>query len=138
LYTGSPKILPPGTLEIMGWLVVVLVSLATFRITRLLIKDTIPVVKVPRDTLVGWLDPDDEYKIEWLAKHGTGREPPSGHLGALGRTLAYLVTCPWCMSVWVGAAVTYATTLYASVPLPWLTWIAACAVTGLLSVLDSD
>lgn len=130
-------------LQIMGWLVVVLIALATFRLTRLVVKDTIPAVKVPRDAIVNWLDPDDAWKIEWLASRElAGKpylDPPSGHLGAVGKSLAYLLSCPWCMSVWVGAAVTYATNLWVSVPMPWLTWAAACAVTGLLAnSLDSD
>jgi hypothetical protein len=97
---------------------------------------------VPRDALTDWLDPDDDWKIEWLAKRNlAGKhhlDPPDGHLGALGRSLAYLFRCPWCMSVWVGAGLTYATTFFTSVPLPWLVWAGACAVTGLLSLHDKD
>lgn len=125
-------------LQIMGWYVAVLIALATFRLTRLIIKDEFPPVKWPRDKILNWLDPDDEYKIEWLAKHGTGLEPPDGHLGAVGRSLAYLLACPWCMSVWVGAGLTYATTFYVTVPLPWLVWAGACAAAGILSLADKD
>ncbi len=125
-------------IPIMGWYVAVLISLATFRLTRLIIKDSFPPIKTPRDAVLNWLDPDDEWKIEWLARHGTGLEPPDGHLGALGRSLAYLITCPWCMSVWVGGGLTYVVTLYTSVPLPYLVWASACAVTGLLSLFDKD
>jgi hypothetical protein len=126
----------------VGFLVFVLLALATFRTTRLLIKDEFPPVKWPRDKILNWLDPDDDWKIEWLAKRNLAGEklvdPPDGHLGALGRTIAYLMTCPWCASVWVAAGATYIATLFTSVQLPWLMWPAVAGVSGLLSLFDKD
>lgn len=126
----------------MGWLVLVLLSLTTFRLTRLIIKDTFPPVAVPRDKIVSWFHPDDDWKIEWLAKRDlAGKpflDPPTGHLGAVGRSLAYLLTCPWCMSTWVGGGLVWATTHWVSVPLPFLVWGAVIGISGLLSILDKD
>jgi hypothetical protein len=120
----------------MGWLTVLLICLVTYRTTRLVIKDEFPPVRIPREAVLGWLYPDDEYKIDQMAK---GKDEPKAHWGAVGRSLHYLLTCPWCMSVWIAAGTAYVFTIYTSVPLPWATGIAAAAVTGLIFVnLDRD
>ena len=41
--------------------------------------------------------------------------------------------CPWCMSVYVAAVVVVVTDWCTSVPVPWLVWIAASSVTGLIA-----
>jgi hypothetical protein len=108
-----------------AWLLVTLIFLATHRLTRLAIHDAIPLVKIPRDRAIEWLDPTPE-QIQ--------RNPAAkGHWGNTGRALAYLLECPWCMSVYVAAAVVVVTDLAASVPVPWLVWIAASSVTGLMA-----
>lgn len=112
------------------WLLDLLIVLATFRITRLIIEDTFPPIGVPRDHLLNWWDPDSD----WRATHPGA--PP--HWGALGRSLRYLFTCPWCMGMWTGAGVVYVATLFYSVPAPVLVWLAASAVTGILAKLDEE
>ena len=69
---------------------------------------------------------------EWVLDHSDARP----HWGALGRSLRYLFTCQWCMSMWVGAAVVWAVTAFVSVPLPVLVGAAGSAVTGLLANLE--
>ena len=126
----------------MIWWVTVVLTLTTFRLTRLIVKDTFPPVGWPRDKIVGWLNPDDDWKVEWLAARELRGEPfvdpPGGHLGAVGRSLAYLLTCPWCMSTWVGGALVLAAQHWVSVPLPWLVWGAVVGASGLLSIFDKD
>ena len=113
------------------WLTYLLICLTTFSLTRLAIKDTFPPVAWPRERILNWLEPD----VEWIARR-PGARP---HLGPLGRTLAYLMTCPWCMSVWIGALVVYGFTWFVSVPLPIVAVIVARAVTGIIAVnLDPD
>ena len=108
-----------------------LICLTTFSLTRLVIKDTWPPIAWPRERILNWLEPD----LDWIAEHPRARP----HLGALGHTIAYLITCPWCMSVWIGAGVVYAFTWFVSVPLPVVAVIVARAVTGLIAVnLDPD
>lgn len=51
---------------------------------------------------------------------------------------AYLVTCPWCVSVYVGGIVTGATDLVSEVPLPVWTWMAASVASGVISTVLSD
>lgn len=115
-------------LSVAGWLVYILIFLVTFRVTRLIIEDTFPPIGVPREAIMNWWVPDEE----WLHTH----PDDVSHWGALGRSLRYLFSCPWCMSVWVGAGVVYVFTLYESVPLPYAAWIASSAVTGLLASLE--
>lgn len=59
------------------WLLVTLIFLATFRLTRLAIKDEVPIVKVPRDALIRFLDPTPEMIAAepGLKGHWNGRKP---------------------------------------------------------------
>jgi hypothetical protein len=86
---------------------VVLVVLATMRVTRLVTTDYL--TEPPR---------------RWVQRHAPEK-------------LAYLVGCPWCASVWTGAAL-------ALLAVRWPTWwvvalllgLASSQVTGLLARLD--
>jgi len=112
----------PGLLNI-------LLILTIYRATRFVIKDTFPPIEVPRNHMINWWDPDEV----WQLNHPDARP----HWGALGRSLRYLFTCPWCMSVWVGAAVVWVVQAwFTSVELPVLVWAAASGVTGLLHTLE--
>lgn len=71
--------------------VFVLAWLATWRLTHLAVEDAFPLVARPRDAIVAG-DPNG-----WLA---------------------YLVTCTWCSSVWIGAAVTAGVDLLTRYPVP--------------------
>ena len=88
-------------------LTVVLVALATYRITRLLVRDSFPPIAVQR------------ARIEERWGDGSWQ--------------AYLSTCTWCASVYVGGVVIGITDYITSVPLPGWTWAAASAVAGLLA-----
>lgn len=131
----------PGDTRSSAWyrsrvapgLTILLIFLATFRVTRLVIEDTFPPVGVPREWIVNWWDPDSEWAHRYETRTG---HPARAHWGALGRSLRYLFSCPWCMSVWVGAGVVYAFTRFVEVPQPWAVWIASSAATGLLASLE--
>jgi hypothetical protein len=111
------------------WLIVLLVFLATHRLTRLAIADEVPIVKVPRDAAIRFLDPTPDQ---------VATQPGiKGHWGGTGKALAYLLECPWCMSAYTGAAVVIGVDLAASLPLPWLVWIAASTVTGLIANFEA-
>jgi hypothetical protein len=111
------------------WLLVLLIFLATHRLTRLAIADEVPVVKVPRDALIRFLDPTPQMVA---AQPGL-----KGHWGSKGRALAYLLECPWCMSAYTGAIVVIGTDLFTSLPAPFLVWIAASSVTGLIANFEA-
>lgn len=60
-----------------GWLTVLLIFVATHRLTRLAVKDEVPIVKVPRDALIRFLDPTPEQIAAepGLKGHWNGRRP---------------------------------------------------------------
>jgi hypothetical protein len=95
-----------------AWLMVVLTILAVFRVTRLVNEDTItaPLRRwvVGRD---GELEPDE--------------------VGRWG----YFITCPWCVSIWVGTVVSVVAVLWGDnrVVLIGLLALAASASTGLIA-----
>lgn len=88
-------------------LVVVALCASTWRATRLLVKDDLPIVKRPRDAIA--------------ARAGRGLE--DGHLRWYGE----LVTCAWCVSVYVAAAFTIVTDLVVGIPVPVLVFGLAAA-----------
>lgn len=112
------------------WLLDLMLVAAIYRLTRLLVQDEFPPVRWPRDKATTWLDPTPQQQAV-----NPGLHP---HWGGLGRSLAYLLGCPWCMSAWAGALVIWATTWFTSVPAPVLVWAAGSAVTGLLAQVESE
>jgi hypothetical protein len=113
--------------HVPAWFVYILICLVTFRVTRLIIEDTFPPIGVPREWILNWWDPDQQ-DVRYVGL--------TGHWGALGRSLRYLFSCPWCMSVWVGAVVVYVFTFFVSVPLPFAAWIVSSAITGLIACVE--
>jgi hypothetical protein len=107
-----------------AWLLVVLTVITIHRVTRLVVADEIPIVKVPRDRAVDWLDPLTP-----------GRRAP---WGGFGKSVAYLLTCPWCMSVWTGAVIVFVVCHVTNLPVPVLVWAAASSVTGWAASAESE
>lgn len=132
------------------WLIELLMILASYRLTRLVVRDTFPPVLWLRDRLAGgwrdltlaeleqynrssasrkallrtdWsYDPDDDSHQRYVP-----RKSWSPHW------LAELITCPWCASAYVSGAVTLAVDLTVGVPAPWLTGVAVWAGASLLA-----
>jgi uncharacterized protein DUF1360 len=105
-------------------LTVVLVIGAVWVITRFLIKGEMPLVKIPREALVIFFDPSDE-------------DVTSGRASARKRTvweksLAYLIECGWCASLYVAAWLVPLVAHFAPVPLPWLVVLTSTGITGAL------
>lgn len=130
----------------MDALLVTLLFLTVYRGTRLIVKDKLPVIDIPREAFVQrWGAYADVERIPDLKRYSwpvrafryvfAGQWPAINGLDRTNlvmKSLAYLWECPWCTSVWVGAAVVYASAYYIDLPYPWLVWGAASAVTGLL------
>lgn len=95
-----------------GLLTVLLICGATHRITRFVALDAFPLMAAPRDRVLRRFGED-----HWFS---------------------YLVTCMWCTSVYVSAAVVVSVDHWVSVPLPWLTWLTASSVTGWLAVHEPE
>lgn len=87
----------------MSALTFVILCLAAFRLTRLIVKDSI--TDAPR---------------LWVEEH-------------LPRKIDELVNCMWCASVWCAAGVVYAATWFTSIPLPVAVAAAVSAVVGLIA-----
>jgi hypothetical protein len=116
-------------------LLAVLTWLTVFRATRLLVTDR--VTERPRLALYRWACLRGER--DWVKTAEDRTLVLSNIASGLTKTplLAYYLTCPWCVSVWVGAAVIgLELLLLPSVPLPLLLWASSSAVTGLLANLE--
>lgn len=135
------------------WLLLVVMSLAVYRLTRLVVADTFPPVLWVRDRFAGgwrpltlaeherytaaspsaqtvlretWsYDPDDDLRQRYVR-----RVDWSPHW------LADLLSCPWCASGWVAAGVTAGTWWWVELPVPVLVWLAVWAVGALIAARD--
>lgn len=111
-------------------------ALAVARVTRLVAADKL--TERPRSAVIRWA-----YVRRYPACRTGTREERNQALLLMLKTadqplLAYLITCRWCLSIWVAAA---ATPLIAWHPAsPWLFWpafaLAASHLTGLLAKLE--
>jgi hypothetical protein len=101
---------------------VALITLATFRLTRLFVYDKI--TRFVRDFF--FLAPESytEEGVTYFAK----KERMHGPL----RTVYELLTCPWCFSVWAATVVVF---FYFLSPTAWLP-ILILAISGVASVMQ--
>ncbi len=140
------------------WLLLLVMSLATYRLTKLVVEDTFPPVLWLRDRLVGgWrpltLKEQDEYAIDVASVTEGPVASPHQQLGALLRTdgqvaryvrrskrspfwLAELISCPWCASGWVALAVTAGVWATVGLAVPLLVWPAVWAVGALIAAQE--
>lgn len=133
------------------WLLFVIMSLAVYRLTRLVVKDTFPPILWLRDRLVGgWRpvtvgerravsvqneggDPAPFYVRD--VDHGNGKEMSRwvDHWTWVPDWLAELLSCPWCASGWVSLAVVVTVCVMVGVALPLLVWLAVWAAGALIA-----
>lgn len=99
------------------WFLLVVVTLAAYRLARLVVDDTLPPVVWVRDRLTG--ERSGVPRWRWV---------PSW--------IGDLVTCTWCASVWTAGVVTLLTWLTVDLPVPLLVWAAAAAGAAWLSHLE--
>lgn len=142
-----------------AWLLLVVISLAIYRLTRLIVKDTFPPVLWLRDHLVGGWRPltPGEWNIvrarSFDPKHQPGineqilpfqmRDVDHGNGPEASRWverakwvpdwLAELLSCPWCASGWVSLAVVVAVAFTVGVPAPVLVWPAVWGAGSLIA-----
>jgi hypothetical protein len=62
----------------------------------------------------------------------------AGVLRGFNHAVAYVWTCPWCMSVWAGAGLVWAADWRLSVPFPWLIVAAGSALSGAMSWIEAE
>lgn len=90
--------------------VLVLLALAAYRVTRLIVIDAI--FDTPRDTAYNWLE----------------------RKGWTGDKLSYLISCTWCAGVWVSAGIYW---LYAR-DFDFLNVASIAGLQGLLHAFEPD
>lgn len=127
-----------------------LMTLASYRLTRLVVKDTFPPVLWLRDRLAGGWRPLTLGELEEYTRSGAGRkavlrtdwsygpddEEPQRYVRRARWSpvwLAELITCPWCASAYVSAAVVLGTWTVIDIPPVWLVWGAVWAGSALLA-----
>ena len=86
----------------------ILLSLVAYRVTRFVVKDTII-----------------EGTRIWLHTFILGNKKPK----LWREKLQELISCPFCISVWISAATVAVADHYVSVPLPVFQWLAVAAGT---------
>lgn len=164
-------------------LLVLGLMVATWRTTRLLVRDEFPPARAVREWFIatfGVVDPagnitggrssaDRGESYPWRpalvvlpllvavsavlrANMGAGLEPLRWALivaltiGTLivlatrvgAHALAYLWTCPWCMSIWVAAGLVALAECWTDVPLPWLVGALGAAFTGVMTWVENE
>lgn len=133
----------------MEILLVLLLVVASFRVTRFITRDKLPLIEIPREAFVERWGAFDGVKRQihegprrwWLVRAWRwlfAMEFPAirggnTYTNLVMKSAAYLWECDWCMGVWVSGGVVYAATLYVSVPYPVLVWLTAAAATGLIA-----
>lgn len=112
----------------MTALLVIGLMVATWRVTRLILKDEWPPVRAVRDWVIR----------TWGIIDQRGHVTGGRHLGEIGHAIAYLWTCSWCMSVWVAAALVALADWRVDVPYPWLVGGLGAGFTGVMSWVENE
>ncbi len=101
---------------------------AIWRATRLLVVDDFPPIRAVRDWFIRTFATVDV----------DGNMVGGKHLGGIGHAVAYVWTCPWCMSVYVGGLIWWAADWRLSVPYPWLIVAAGSGLSGIMAWFESE
>lgn len=130
------------------WLLLVVMSLAVYRLTRLVIADTFPPVLWLRDRLVGGWRPMTDKEWDHLRSQAKLGEPKPWLIASAEEGddrrwveraswspywLADLLSCPWCASGWIALAVTAGVWATVGLPVPLLVWPAVWAAGALIA-----
>ena len=130
---------------------VLLVCLATYRVTRFVVADAFPLIAVPRR----WVDkhwnpfPDQNVWDAYQKAPVEAKQIVIGNLHEQGiksrptsfkRSIAYLIGCAWCTSIWVAAGIVTLTVFYTQTHWVYgiMLWLTASAVTGLISQREPE
>jgi hypothetical protein len=127
-------------------------AVANYRATRLAVRDDFPPVLWLRDRLAGGWRPltaqeQERHPIGLSNEEILATHPKLGSVmyidGRVNRYvrrsrwspywLAELVSCPWCVSGWLAAALTAAVAFTVGVPAPVLVWGAVWGASALLA-----
>jgi len=128
-------------------LTLVVLVLASYRLTRLVVRDTFPPVLWLRDRLAGGWRPLTDLEQHTL--HTLRGSPKHAELKTVWAVdgeqryvyrwkyspfwLAELITCPWCASAYVSGAVVAGTWWTVGLPVPVLLWPAVWGGAALIA-----
>jgi hypothetical protein len=123
------------------WLLLLVMSLATYRLTRLVVADTFPPVLWLRDRVAGgWrplTEPEHNSQTRWKEWEIRDIDDEGHRYVTRARWspfwLAELMSCPWCASGWLAGGVTAGTWAVVGLPVPVLVWLAVWAVGALIA-----
>jgi hypothetical protein len=121
------------------WLLVVILCVATHRVTRLITRDAFPIIARPREAFGDrWASFADAKTREDRKKTVSGKTT-----NIFMASVAYLWECDWCVSVWVATGLT--TAAYFTTPLADQHWfvsvlvgLTASSVTGLTAQREPE
>jgi hypothetical protein len=121
------------------WLLVVLICVATHRVTRLITRDALPIIARPREAFGDRWASFADVKTREQRKLTVSGKPTN----VVMASLAYLWECDWCTSVWVAGALTtgaYLTTSLADQHwfIAVLVGLVASSTTGLIAQREPD
>jgi hypothetical protein len=109
-------------------MITLLVVVAIWRVTRLLVVDEFPPVRAVRMWVIS----------TFAAVDAGGGLVRGRQWGGFGLAVAYVWTCSWCMSIWVGAGLVGLVSVWVSVPVPWLVVAAGSCVAGVMSWVEQE
>lgn len=137
------------------WLLLLVMSLAVYRGTRLVVADTFPPVLWLRDRLVGGWRPltlreQEQHRLPVMEEGQSAIMAGLGGVtlidGEMNRYverwerspfwLAELLSCPWCASGWVALVVTAGTWAMVGLAVPLLVWPAVWAAGALIAAQE--
>lgn len=131
------------------WLLLIVMSLAVYRLTRFVVGDTFPPVLWLRDRLAGgWrpLTPGEERTLSVLPSEKAvelrkawsveGEDRYVYRWRLVPQWIADLLSCPWCASGWVALGVTAGVWAVMGLPLPLLVWLAVWALGALIAAQE--
>lgn len=119
-------------------LLFLVLSLATYRLTRLVVEDTFPPVLWARDRIAGGWREATESELQTPSQFRLQDQDGKTfryvqRAGWSPQWLADLVSCAWCASGWISLGVVLGTDLVTSLPLPVLAWFAVWGAGALLA-----
>lgn len=108
----------------------VLLVVGTHRATRIVTRDRLPLVCVPREAFIerwGVYEDADDRRVSINGKQ----------TNVFMSSLAYLWECDWCMSIWIGSGATYLTWRFPETMLWVLAALTASSLTGFLVKIET-
>jgi hypothetical protein len=120
-------------------LLIPLLLVGVHRATRIVTRDKIPLIAVPRENFVNRWGTYEDEPDDTAAQRAEKRRTSIGgqHTNRFMASIAYLWECDWCASIWIGSGLTYATWRWPETMVWILLALTASTVTGLLAKVEA-